>query len=52
MGRKGRKNCRVMGKIRELRRAVAIKVLKRGPGSWMTERQKMPTMARNRYCPS
>ena len=52
IGRAGRKNCRVMGRTRELMRSVAITVFIKGPGFRMTQREKIPRKAKNRYCPS
>jgi hypothetical protein len=49
IGRKGRKNCLVIGMRREIIRSVAIDVLTRAPGSSITDKQKIPTTARNKY---
>ena len=52
MGRKGRKNCRVIGRRREVSRRVAIGSLTAGPGVWMMHNEKMPKSASMRYWPS
>ena len=49
IGKKGRKNWRVMGSSSDSINSVATVVLTMGPGDWMTQRAKMPTMARKRY---
>jgi hypothetical protein len=49
IGRKGRKNCRVMGSMSEIMRAVAITVLSIGPGDCMILRQKMPSTVNPKY---
>lgn len=52
MGRKGRKNCLVMGKIKDNINKVDIKVLTSGPGCSIIDKQNMPKIARMRYWPS
>jgi hypothetical protein len=52
IGRAGKKNCRVIGRTKELRSNIATTVLSRGPGFWITQSEKIPRKARNRYCPS
>jgi hypothetical protein len=52
MGRKGRKNCLVIGSKREINNRVAMEVFIRAPGSSITDKQKMPKIMRNRYWPS
>lgn len=52
VGSNGRRNWRVMGRQRPVIRRVARKVFANGPGASLTEREKMATMARNRYCAS
>lgn len=52
MGRRGRKNCRVIGIVREVSRRLATKVLNSGPGCWIRQSAKMPKRARTRYCAS
>lgn len=52
MNENGRKNCRVIGKMRARSTRVETAVLKRGPGEAMMQREKMPRMARTRYWPS
>ncbi len=49
MGRKGKKNWRVMGNIRESSRRVATAVLNMGPGEAMMDREKIPRTMRMRY---
>jgi len=49
MGRKGRKNCRVMGISSENRRRLEIAVFPSGPGDCMTVREKMPRISNRRY---
>jgi hypothetical protein len=39
----------VMGRHRHVMSSVAMKVLAKGPGASLTEREKMATMARKRY---
>lgn len=41
-----------MGKHNPVMSSVATKVFAKGPGASLTEREKMATMARNRYCAS
>jgi hypothetical protein len=48
-GRKGRKNCRVMGRRREVKSSEAMAVLPIGPGAWMRESEKMPIIMSKRY---
>ncbi len=52
MGRKGRKNCLVNGMTKLRMRPVATSIFIAGPGDWAMLRQKMPRMARKRYCAS
>jgi len=52
IGRKGRKNCLVMGNRSESINRVAIEVFARAPGSSITDKQKIPKIIRIRYCPS
>jgi hypothetical protein len=49
VGSNGRRNWRVMGRHRPVIKRVATKVFAKGPGASLTEREKMATMARNRY---
>ena len=49
MGRKGRKNWRVIGVIREASSKVATAVLTKAPGRSIMERAKTPRMVRRRY---
>lgn len=49
---KGRKNCRVMGKISDVNNKLATNVFVNGPGDSITLREKIPTIARNNHCPS
>jgi hypothetical protein len=48
-GRKGKKNWLVTGMTRAAMRREAMRVLRRGLGNCMTQRQKMPRMARRTY---
>jgi hypothetical protein len=52
IGKIGRKNCRVMGKISAVIRRAAAAVLTTGPGDSAMHNEKMARMARIRYCPS
>jgi hypothetical protein len=52
VGSSGRRNWRVMGRHRPVMSRPAIKVFANGPGASLTDRAKMATMARNRYCAS
>lgn len=52
MGRKGRVNCRVTGINSDTSSSDETSVLIMAPGNSMTERQKMPRMARKTYWPS
>lgn len=52
IGKNGRKNWRVIGSNSDSINSVATAVLTMGPGDWMTQRAKMPTMARKIYCAS
>jgi len=49
MGKKGRKNCRVMGRRSEKRIIVEMAVLASGPGDCMTLKEKMPMIRSNKY---
>jgi len=49
MGRKGRKNCRVIGMIKVNKSALAISVLMIAPGDSIMERQNMPSIASIKY---
>ena len=49
MGKKGRKNCLVMGISRENRSRVAIAVFASGPGASMRVKEKMPMISSNKY---
>jgi hypothetical protein len=49
MGRNGRKNWRVMGRMSEIMRPVAMSVFSIGPGSCIMLRQKMPRTANPKY---
>ena len=48
-GRNGRKNCLVIGKIKEVMSKVASKLLVIGPGVSITHRAKTLMIARSRY---
>jgi hypothetical protein len=52
MGMKGRKNCRVIGRIRDRPINVATNTLTRGPGDCIIHREKMARNARMSHCPS
>ncbi len=52
MGKKGRKNWREAGNMKETRRRVATTVLKMGPGEAMMDNEKIPRTMRMRYWPS
>ena len=52
MGRKGRVNCRVTGINSDTSSRDETRVLTMAPGHSMTDRQKMPKMARKTYWPS
>jgi len=52
MGSAGKKNCLVIGIKSASMSADAAPVLRRGPGAWLTEREKMAMMISMRYCPS
>jgi hypothetical protein len=52
VGSRGRRNCRVMGRHRPVMSRPATNVFANGPGDSLTDRAKMATMARNRYCAS
>jgi hypothetical protein len=52
MGKKGSRNCRVMGIDRPVKSAVATIVFINGPGCSIMHKLKMPTTAKNRYCAS
>lgn len=52
VGSNGRRNWRVIGRHRPVMSSVATNVFANGPGDSLTEREKMATMARNRYCAS
>lgn len=49
MGRKGRKNCLVIGMSNAMISNVAAPVLTRGPGAGVTDSEKMPKMMSTRY---
>ena len=49
MGRKGRKNCRVIGRTRDVRSNVATNALGKGPGDSMMLNEKMKRTASIRY---
>lgn len=49
VGSNGSRNWRVMGRHKPVMSSVATNVLAKGPGASLTEREKMATMARNRY---
>lgn len=51
-GRNGRRNWRVMGSSRPSISSAAVKVFAKGPGSSLTDREKMAIMAKIRYWPS
>lgn len=46
VGRKGRKNCRVIGMRSDIMSIVAAKVLVSGPGAWLIDSEKTATMIR------
>jgi hypothetical protein len=52
VGSNGRRNCRVMGRQRPVMSRPATNVFANGPGASLTEREKMATIAKNRYCAS
>lgn len=52
IGKKGRKNCCVIGRIKKIINSVATVNLTRGPGSCIMHIEKIPTTANNRYCAS
>lgn len=52
IGRKGRKNWRVMGRTRERSKNDATAVLTSAPGDSMMQSENMPRIARRRYWPS
>jgi DNA-directed RNA polymerase subunit N (RpoN/RPB10) len=52
VGSNGSRNWRVMGRHKPVMSRVATNVLAKGPGASLTEREKMATMARKRYCAS
>jgi hypothetical protein len=49
VGSNGRRNWRVMGRHRPVMSRPATNVFAKGPGASLTDREKMATMARNRY---
>ena len=49
MGRKGRKNCRVIGRRRETSSMVNMAVFPRGPGDSMIVKEKMTRIKSSRY---
>lgn len=52
VGSNGRRNWRVMGRHNPVMSRPATNVFANGPGASLTDREKMATMARNRYCAS
>ena len=52
VGSSGRRNCREMGRHKPVMSRPATNVFANGPGASLTDREKMATMARNRYCAS
>jgi hypothetical protein len=52
MGIKGRKNCRVMGRMRDVPIKVATAIFTMGPGDSMMVKEKVPKNARMTHCPS
>ena len=52
IGKKGRKNCRVMGRTREVSSSDATAVLTNAPGCSIMHSEKIPSMASIRYWPS
>ena len=52
MGMKGRKNCLVTGRMREMPINVATAILTRGPGDSIMHNEKIPRNANITHCPS
>lgn len=52
VGSNGRRNCLVIGRHKPVISSVARNVLANGPGASLTDKEKMATMARKRYCAS
>ncbi len=52
MGMNGRKNCRVIGRIRDRPIKVVTNILTMGPGDSIMHREKVPRKARISHCPS
>ena len=52
VGSNGRRNWRVMGRQRPVMSRPATNVFANGPGASLTDREKMATMAKKRYCAS
>jgi hypothetical protein len=52
VGSNGRRNWRVMGRQRPVMSRPATNVFANGPGASLTDREKMATIARKRYCAS
>jgi hypothetical protein len=52
MGMKGRKNCLVIGRMRDVPIKVATAILARGPGDSMIQRENVPKNANITHCPS
>lgn len=52
IGKNGKKNCRVIGKIKDNINKVDIKVLTSGPGCSITAKENIPRIARSKYWPS
>ncbi len=48
----GRKNCRVIGNMKEERMSVATAVFTKGPGDSIMLSEKMPITAMSSHCPS
>lgn len=52
MGMKGRKNCRVIGRMSDVPMRVATAILASGPGDSIMHSEKVPRKARITHCPS
>ena len=52
MGMNGKKNCRVIGRIRERPIKVVTAILTIGPGDSIMQRENVPRNARISHCPS
>jgi hypothetical protein len=52
MGMKGRKNCLVIGRMRDVPIKVATAILARGPGDSIIQRENVPKNANITHCPS